>query len=137
MFASSLSRRLAARGLHYGWVVVAVTFLVALTTAGAMGLPGALLNPLEREFGWSAADVSSALALRILPFGLMAPFAAALMERYGMRRVILSAIVLIASGLIAAMFMTQLWQLVVLWGIVVGLGTGLTALVMAAIVSTR
>ena len=137
MFASSLSRRLSARGLHYGWVVVAVTFLVALTTAGAMGLPGALLKPLEREFGWSAADISSALALRILLFGLMAPFAAALMERYGLKRVILSAIALIAAGLIAAMFMTQLWQLVVLWGIVVGLGTGMTALVMAAIVSTR
>ena len=137
MFASSLSPRLSARGLHYGWVVVAVTFVVALTTAGAMGLPGALLKPLEREFGWSAADISSALALRILLFGLMAPFAAALMERYGLRRVILSAIALICAGLIAAMFMTQLWQLVLLWGVVVGLGTGLTALVMAAIVSTR
>ncbi|MDE3177958.1 MAG: MFS transporter [Pseudomonadota bacterium] len=137
MFASSLSRRLAARGLHYGWVVVAVAFVVALTTAGAMGLPGALLRPLEREFGWSAADISSALALRILLFGLMAPFAAALMERYGLRRVILCAIAMISAGLIAAMFMTQLWQLVVLWGIVVGLGTGMTALVMAAIISTR
>ncbi len=137
MFASSLSRRLSASGLHYGWVMVAVTFVVALTTAGAMGLPGALLKPLEREFGWSAADISGALALRILLFGLMAPFAAALMERYGLRRVILSAIVLIACGLVATMFMTQLWQLVVLWGIVVGLGTGMTALVMAAIVATR
>ena len=75
------------------------TFLVALTTAGAMGLPGALLRPLQREFGWSEADISSALALRILLFGLMAPFAAALIERYGLKRVILSAIALIAAGL--------------------------------------
>ena len=137
MFASSLSQRLASRGVHYGWVVVAVTFLVALTTAGAMGLPGALLRPLQREYGWSEAEISSALALRILLFGLMAPFAAALIERYGLKRVILSAIVMISTGLIAALFMTKLWHLVVLWGIVVGLGTGLTALVMAAIVSTR
>ncbi len=137
MFASSLSQRLAARGVHYGWVVVAVTFLVALTTAGAMGLPGALLRPLQREYGWSEAEISSALALRILLFGLMAPFAAALIERYGLKRVILSAISMISAGLIAALFMTKLWHLVVLWGIVVGLGTGLTALVMAAIVATR
>ncbi len=60
MFAPSLSKRLAERGGHYGWVVVGTTFLVALTTAGAMGLPGALLRPLQREFGWSEADISSA-----------------------------------------------------------------------------
>jgi len=118
-------------------VVVAVTFLVALTTAGAMGLPGALLRPLQREYGWSEADISGALALRILLFGLIAPFAAALMERYGLKRVILCAITLIIAGLVSAMFMTKLWHLIVLWGVVVGVGTGLTALVMAAIVSTR
>jgi sugar phosphate permease len=137
MFASSLSRRLSERGIHYGWVVVAVTFVVALTTAGAMGIPGALLRPLQREYGWSEADISSALALRILLFGLVAPFAAALIERYGLRRVILSAIAMIICGLVATMFMTKLWHLIVLWGVVVGLGTGMTALVMAAIVSTR
>ncbi len=137
MFASTLSRRLDARGIHYGWVVVATTFLVALTTAGAMGLPGALLRPLEHEFRWSAADISSALAMRIFLYGLIAPFAAALIERYGLKRVILSAIAMIGVGLIGALFMTSLWQLFVLWGVVVGVGTGLTALVMAAIVSTR
>src|SRR5271168_470657 len=113
MFASTLSRRLSERGVHYGWVVVAVTFLVALTTAGAMGIPGALLRPLQREYSWSEADISSALALRILLFGLMAPFAAALIERYGLKRIILSAITMILAGLIAAMFMTRLWHLVV------------------------
>src|SRR5580704_4305811 len=137
MFASTLSRRLSARGVHYGWVVVGVTFIVALTTAGAMGLPGALLRPLQREYGWSEADISSALALRIFLYGLMAPFAAALIERYGLKRVILSAIVMIGGGLISALFMTKLWHLVLLWGVVVGLGTGLTAMVMGAIVATR
>ena len=137
MFASTLSRRLDARGLHYGWVVVATTFLVALTTAGAMGLPGALLRPLEREYGWSAADISSALAMRIFLYGLIAPFAAALIERYGLRRIILSAIAMIVVGLTGALFMTSLWQLFILWGVVVGVGTGLTAMVMGAIVSTR
>jgi MFS family permease len=137
MFAQRLSRRLSGRGLHYGWVVVATTFLVALTTAGAMGLPGALLRPLQREYGWSEADISAALALRIFLYGLMAPFAAALIERYGLKRVILAAIAMISAGLVAAVLMTRLWQLFLAWGLVVGLGTGLTAMVMGAIVSTR
>ncbi len=137
MLAHALSRRLEDRGIHYGWVVVAVTFLVALMTAGAMGLPGALIRPLSREFAWNTEQISSALALRILLFGLMAPFAAALMDRYGLKRVILTALALITAGLLLALAMTRLWHLVLLWGIVVGLGTGMTALVMGAIVSTR
>ena len=137
MFAAALSRRLSERGIHYSWVIVATTFVVLLTTAGAMGIPGALLRPLQREFGWSEAEISSALALRILLFGLIAPFAAALIERYGLKRIILGAIAMIVAGLIGALFMTQLWQLVLLWGVVVGVGTGVTAMVMGAIVSTR
>ncbi len=137
MFAVMLSRRLGLRGVHYGWVVVATTFLVALTTAGAMGLAGALIRPLQREFGWSEADISGALAVRILLFGLMGPFSAALIDRLGLKRVILSALALIASGLLGALYMTQLWQLFLLWGLVVGLGTGMTAMVMGAMVATR
>ena len=87
-----------------------------------MGLPGALLRPLQREFGWSEAQISGALALRIFLYGMMAPFAAALIERYGLKRVILCAISMIVVGLIGALFMTRLWQLVVLWGVVVGSG---------------
>jgi len=137
MLAQAFSRWLAARGVHYGWVTVAVTFLVSIITAGAMGLPGALILPLGREFGWNTEQISGALALRILLFGLMAPFAAALIESYGLRRVILSALSLISVGLLLALAMTQIWHLVLLWGIVVGIGTGMTALVMSAIVSTR
>ncbi len=137
MFAATLSRRLGLRGVYYGWVVVAATFLVALTTAGAMGLAGALIRPLQREFGWSEADISGALAVRILLFGLMAPFSAALIDRYGVKRVILFALALIAVGMLGALFMTQLWQMFLLWGVVVGLGTGMTAMVMGAIVATR
>ena len=137
MFAATLSRNLGARGVHYGWVVVAATFLVALTTAGAMGLAGALIRPLQREFGWSEADISGALAVRILLFGLMGPFSAALIDRLGLKRVILSALSLIACGLLGALFMTQLWQMFLLWGVVIGLGTGMTAMVMGAMVATR
>jgi sugar phosphate permease len=137
MLAQALSRRLAESGIHYGWAVVAVTFLVTLTTAGAMGLPGALILPLGQEFGWETDQISGALALRILLFGLMAPFAAALIERYGLKRVILTALFTIACGFVLTLAMNRIWQMFLLWGIVVGLGTGMTALVMSAIVANR
>jgi sugar phosphate permease len=138
MFAEAFSKRLAARGVHYGWAIVAVTFLTSLTTAGAVGIPGVLIAPLTKEFGWNTSQISSALALRLLLFGLMGPFSAALLERYGVRRVVLTAISLILAGLIsAALFMTRLWELVLLWGVVIGVATGMTAVVLGAIVSGR
>jgi predicted MFS family arabinose efflux permease len=137
MLARPLSAFLARYGIHYAWVIVAVTFLTALTTAGAVGIPGALILPLTHEFGWDTAQISSALAIRLLLFGLMAPFAAALIGRYGVRRMVAVAITLIVAGLGGAMVMSQIWHLVVTWGIVVGIGTGLTALVLSAIVANR
>jgi MFS family permease len=122
-----LAATLARRNVHYGWVVVGVTFLTLLVTAAAMGMPGVLIVPLEKEFGWDNAQISSALAIRIMLFGLFGPFAAAFMNRFGVRRVIMFAMALIAGGLLASLAMTQVWQLILLWGIVVGVGTGLTA----------
>jgi MFS family permease len=134
---SALARLLAQRGIHYGWVVAAVTFLTMLVTAGAVGAPGVLITPLQREFGWATSDISSALAVRLMLFGLMGPFAAAFMNRFGVRKVATVALTLIGSGILGSFFMTQLWHLVLLWGIVVGLGTGLTAMVLGATVATR
>jgi MFS family permease len=137
MLANALALRLSRYGVHYGWVIIAVTFLTALTTAGAVGVPGALILPLTKEFGWDTAQISSALAIRLVLFGLMAPFAAALIERYGVRRVVIIAIAMIVVGLLLALVMTQAWHLIVLWGIIVGIGTGMTALVLGATVSAR
>jgi len=135
--STAIAAAMARRGLHYGWVVAAVTFLTMLVTAGAVGAPGVLIGPLQREFGWATADISSALAVRLLLFGLMGPFAAAFMNRFGVRPVVSVALTLIASGILGSFFMTKLWHLVMLWGIVVGLGTGLTAMVLGATVATR
>ena len=135
--SAPVAAALQRRGVHYGWVVVATTFLTMLVTAAAMSAPGVLLLPLQREFGWSTAVISSAMALRLVFFGLMGPFAAAFINRYGTRNVILSALLLIAAGLAASLGMRHIWQLVVTWGVLVGLGTGLTALVLAATVSAR
>lgn len=134
---SALARALARRGVHYGWLVAAATFLTMLVTAGAVGAPGVLIGPLQREFGWSTSEISSALAIRLVLFGLIGPFAAAFMNFFGVRRVVSVALALIAGGVAGSFFMTQIWHLVLLWGIVVGFGTGLTAMVLAATVATR
>jgi len=137
MLSTPLAAWLERRGIHYGWPIVAITFLTLLITAGAMGLPGALILPLGREFGWDTGQISSALALRLLLFGLMAPFSAALIERYGVRTIVLVAIGLLMAGLSLALVMTALWQLVLFWGLMTGIGSGLTALVFGAIVANR
>ena len=137
MPSTAIAASLSRRDIHYGWVVVAVTFFTVLCGAAAMGTPGVLIVPLEQEFGWSDAQISSALALRLMLFGLFGPFAAAFMNRYGVRRVIIAAMALISAGYLISLGMTQVWQLVLLWGIVVGVGTGLTAMVLAATVASR
>lgn len=137
MVSTAFAAALKRRQIYYGWVVVAVTFLTMLVTAAAMSAPGVMIVPLEHEFGWDNVQISSALAVRILLFGLFGPFAAAFMNRFGLRRVMVTALALIAASLLISLAMTQLWQLMLLWGILLGVGTGLTAMVLAATVATR
>ncbi|HEY2131826.1 MAG TPA: MFS transporter [Acetobacteraceae bacterium] len=137
MLSHVLAPAMARRGVHYGWAVVAVTFLTMLATSAAMGMPGVLLLPLQGEFGWDAGQISAALALRLLLFGLVAPFGAALMQRYGMRGVVVSALAMIVAGLALATRMTALWELWITWGLMLGLATGMTATVLGATVANR
>src|SRR5258705_3708963 len=111
MISMWLSRAPARRNIHYGWAMVAVTFFTALVSAGTVGAPGVFIVPLQKEFGWTTAEISSALSIRFILFGLMAPFAAALLNRYGLRNMTLTALLVADSGLVASLFMTQVWQL--------------------------
>ncbi|MBU6499560.1 MAG: MFS transporter [Rhodospirillales bacterium] len=137
MLSDPLAAFLARRGIHYGWVMVAITFLTMLATAAAMGMPGVLMLPLEKEFGWDTGSISGALALRLALFGMVGPFAAALMQRYGLRRTISAALAMIVVGLVLASQMHALWELWASWGVLVGLATGMTALVFGATVANR
>ncbi|MBR0816348.1 MFS transporter [Bradyrhizobium liaoningense] len=137
MISNWLAAALSRRNIHYGWVMVGVTFLTALISAGTVGAPGVFIVPLQQEFGWSTAQISSALSIRFILFGLMAPFAAALLNRYGLRNVTLTAQLIVVSALVLSLGMTQVWQLVLLWGVVIGIGTGMTALVLGATIATR
>ncbi len=137
MFSDRIAAALAKRNIHYGWLVAGTTFLVMLATAGAMGAAGVLIQPLRTEFGWTTEQISGAFAVRLLFYGLLGPFAAAFMNHFGLKKVVTAALALIASGVIGSLFMRELWQLLALWGFVIGIGTGTTALVLGATVATR
>jgi MFS family permease len=129
-------RRSAPR-IHWAWVVAAVSFVAILGAAGFRSVPGVLMNPLHHEFGWSHGVVGLAMSVNMTLFGLTAPFAAALMDRFGVRPVLTAALVLIASGSALSVTMTASWQLVLLWGVLVGVGTGSISMGFVATVATR
>ncbi|MFN8704541.1 MAG: MFS transporter [Rhodospirillales bacterium] len=125
------------RSIDYCWIIVGVTSLVLLAGAGIRATPGILILPLEQEFGWSRATISFAVSLNLLLYGLIAPFAVAIMERYGVRRCILIALLVLACAIASTALMEHVWQLIVVWGVLVGTGAGFLATVLAATVASR
>ncbi|MEO9330394.1 MFS transporter [Gordonia aurantiaca] len=123
--------------IHPAWWVAAVTFLALFGAAGFRGAPGALMVPLETEFGWSMSVMSAAVSLNLILYGLVAPFAAALMDRFGLRRVVATALLLVALGAAGSVFMTASWQLFLFWGVLIGGGTGSMALALASTITER
>ena len=123
--------------LHRAWFVAGVTLLALVATAAFRSTTGALFEPLESEFGWSRTDLSSAVTLNLVVYGLVAPFAAVLMDRFPVRWVAVGALALVAAGAGLAVLMTDVWHLLLLWGVLVGVGTGALALVFGAVVANR
>ncbi|MEV4345084.1 MFS transporter [Actinoplanes sp. NPDC049596] len=123
--------------IHPAWFVAVVAFVALVGAAGFRATPSVMLRPLHDEFGWSLGTISAAVSVNLLLYGLTAPFAAALMERFGIRRVIMAALVLVATGSGLTVFMRTSWQLILLWGVLVGLGTGAMALGFVATITGR
>jgi predicted MFS family arabinose efflux permease len=132
MIAQALKGR-----IHYAWIVVAVIFLTLLAGAGVRATPSVMIVPMEQNFGWSRATISAAIAVNILLYGLMGPFAAALMQRIGIRRTVMLALALLATTIAASTLITQPWHLMLTWGLFVGTGTGVVAIVLGATVVSR
>lgn len=126
-----------ARPSLWPWAVAATAFVALMGAAGFRSAPGVLIEPLHAEFGWSTATIASAVSVNLLLYGIVSPFAAALMERLGMRRVVAGALLLVAAGSGLTVFMDAAWQLVLLWGVLVGVGTGSMALAFVATVTSR
>src|SRR5581483_6063862 len=120
---------------YYGWFVVALSFLANLTAAGIRSAPSVLIHPLEAEFGWSRTAIASAASLNLLLLGIFAPVGGWLIDRIGARRVILGCLSTIALGLLGVVLIQELWQLILLWGLVLGIATGVTPALGASIAS--
>ena len=123
--------------VHPAWFVAAVAFVALVGAAGFRATPSVMIRPLHDEFGWSLGTISAAVSVNLLLYGLTAPFAAALMDRFGIRRVVMVALVLVSAGSGLTIFMQQSWQLILFWGVLVGLGTGSMALGFVAIIANR
>ena len=135
--APTSSQSATSKAIHPAWLALAVTFFVLLSAAAVRATPGVLFLPLEHEFHWSRSTVSLAVSVNILLYGLVGPFAGALMQRLGVRRTTMIALTLLAAGVSLATLVRQPWQLVLLWGVVVGLGSGMVALVLGATIVNR
>ena len=105
--------------VHYAWIVAAVTFIALMGAAGFRATPSVLIVPLQNEFGWNRAVISVAVSINLILFGLTGPFAAALMDRFGLRAVTVGALITVATGALLTTVMTSPWQLYLLWGLVV------------------
>ncbi|UNB54229.1 MFS transporter [Mycolicibacterium sp. YH-1] len=123
--------------IHWAWVVAGVSFIAILGAAGFRSIPGVMMNPLHDEFGWSHGTVGLAMSVNMTLFGVTAPFAAALMDRFGIRPVLTVALTLIAAGSALSVTMTASWQLVLFWGVLVGIGTGSISMGFVATIATR
>lgn len=123
--------------IHPAWWVAVVTFFTLIGAAGFRSTPGILIEPLHDEFGWSLGPISTAVSINLVLYGLVAPFSAALMERLGIARVTSVALLMVSVGAILPVWMTQSWQLILSWGILVGIGTGAMAMALVATVVNR
>lgn len=122
---------------HYAWLVAGLTFLCLMASAATRSAPGVLIVPLEQSFGWSRATVSAAVSVGIVLYGFVGPFAAACMQRFGIRRTVLAGLVWLLVAVTASTRMTAAWQLLLTWGLMVGIGCGSLAVVLAAAVVNR
>ena len=132
--ANSIKNRLP---FNYVWIVVGTIFVVLLGAAGIRATPSVMIVPLEHEFGWSRTTISFAISVNIALYGLIGPFSAAAMQRYGIRRMVLGALVLLSAGTALSTQMSLPWHMVAAWGLIVGVGSGVAANTLAATIVGR
>lgn len=134
---NALNSNAKSSKLYYGWVVVFITFITLLVSAGIRSMPSVLMMPFEKEFGWNRGGISNVISIGIFLYGLVGPFSAALLVKFGIRRMVAASLAILAISLSVTPFMTHLWQFQILWGLVAGLGTGMMANVLGVTVANQ
>lgn len=124
-------------GIHYAWIVLAVTFMCLFMASTLRSVPGIIMLSLEHEFNWSRETISGAVSINLLLFGLAGPFLGRLMDLYGTKAITLITLTLLTLGAVGSIFMQEPWQLYLFWGVIVGAGSGGTSIVMGSTVVNR
>lgn len=132
-----MENQLKSSRIHYGWVVILVTFVTLLVSAGVRSMPSILIVPFEKEFGWNRGSISGVISTGIFLYGLVGPFSAAVLQKYGIRRVVVISLGVLAGSMAVTPLMTAYWQYEILWGVVSGLATGMMANVLGVTVSNQ
>ncbi len=122
---------------HYGWLIVAVTFFASFNGAGIRVVPTVLIHPLEADFGWARSAITFGISLNLLLYGVAAPVVGWILDKYGPRRVMLTSLTLLSTGLLGTTLVSELWQFWLTWGVMVGLGAGGMSGVLSASVAHR
>lgn len=123
--------------VHYAWIIAAITFFTILNSAGIRSTPGVLIVPLEQYFHWDRSTITFAIAINLLLYGLCGPFAAALIERYGARLIVIFSVAMLAAATGLSTLMKSPWQYILTWGLMVGLGSGFTSTVLGATIVNK
>ncbi len=131
------TRRKIGDRFHYAWVAVGVTFVIMLLAAATRATPGVMIQPLEFAFGWDRSEISAALSINLALFGLVGPFAAAAMERFGLRVTVLAALLVLTGAIALSSLMRESWHMALLWGVMVGTASGITSMTLGATVVNR
>ncbi len=124
-------------GIHYAWIILAVTFACLFVGSALRSVPGIIMLSLEQEFHWSRETLSGAVAINLFLFGLAGPFLGRLMDLYGVKAITIVLIVLVTLGAGGSVLMQEPWQLYLLWGVIIGAGSGGTSMIMGSAVVNR
>jgi MFS family permease len=123
--------------IHYSWIILIITFFSIIVAGIVRSSSGVFIVPFENEFGWDRSVISLAFAISLFLYGISGPFMAALIEAFGLKKMMVAAMVTLLTGIVLTFFMQQSWHLILIWGIIIGLGSGLFLTVLSPYVANR
>jgi MFS family permease len=123
--------------IHYSWVILIISFFSIIVAGIVRSSTGVFIVPFENEFGWDRSVISLAFGISLLLYGLSGPFMAALIEVLGLKKMMIYAMATLLLGVLSTFFMEHTWQLILIWGVIIGLGSGLFLTVLSPYVANR
>lgn len=123
--------------IHYSWVILVVTFFSIIVAGIVMSSSGVFIDPFESEFGWDRPMIALAFAISLFLYGMSGPFMAALLEVVGLKKMMVISMTTLLVGLSLTLIMNESWQLILIWGVIIGLGASLFLTVVSPYVANH